>query len=83
MWARVQAVAGPKVDMKDLRDQIKKLEDRLDALEGAPLPAANLAMAVREGSPGNSPLLNRTSICRSDGVFLISIIFCFKKIDIT
>jgi hypothetical protein len=54
---QVQAVA--KVDMKDLRDQIKKLEDRLDELEGAPVPAANLAMAAREGTPSNSPVLNR------------------------
>ena len=39
--------------------QVKKLEDRLDELESATAPAANLAMAVREGSPMNSPVLNR------------------------
>jgi hypothetical protein len=56
---QVQAVASPKVDMKEVREQIKKLEERLDQLEGASAASANLAMAVHDGSPGNSPLLNR------------------------
>jgi len=55
----VQMVGGPKVDMKQVREQIKKLEDRLDELESKAAPASNLAMAVREGSPMNSAVLNR------------------------
>ena len=50
---------GQKIDRKDVRDQIKKLEDRLDELESAPVPPADVAMGVRDGAPGNSPVLNR------------------------
>ena len=48
-----------KIDRKEVRDQIKKLEDRLDELESAPVPPADVAMGVRDGMPGNSPVLNR------------------------
>jgi hypothetical protein len=49
----------PKVDQKQVRDQIKKLQDRLDAMEVAPSGALDLAMGVGEGLPKNSPVLNR------------------------
>jgi hypothetical protein len=52
-------VQRPKVDQKQVRDQIKKLQDRLDALEMVPSGALDLAMGVREGLPSNSPVLNR------------------------
>ncbi|MGE5193818.1 MAG: PSD1 and planctomycete cytochrome C domain-containing protein [Deltaproteobacteria bacterium] len=51
--------AGPRIDPKQVREEMKKLQDRFDALEAMPSPPANLAMGVREGSPGNSPVLNR------------------------
>jgi hypothetical protein len=49
----------PPVDQKQVRDQIKKLQDRLDKLEMVPSSALDLAMGVREGQPSNSPVLNR------------------------
>jgi hypothetical protein len=52
------AVAA-RTDPKQVRDEMKKLQDRLDELEAMPSPPANLAMGVREGTPGNSPVLNR------------------------
>jgi hypothetical protein len=52
------AVAA-RVDPKQVRDEMKKLQARLDELEAMPSPPANLAMGVREGTPGNSPVLNR------------------------
>ncbi|MBI3866544.1 MAG: DUF1549 domain-containing protein, partial [Planctomycetia bacterium] len=55
---QAQTVANP-VNAKELRDQIKKLEDRLQQLEGAATPAGDFVMAVSEGKPHNSPLLNR------------------------
>jgi hypothetical protein len=45
--------------MKQAREQGKKLQDRLDELESAPSPPGDFVMGVREGSPGNSPVLNR------------------------
>jgi hypothetical protein len=53
------AVAAARVDPKQARDEAKKLQDRLDELEAMPSPPAHLAMGVREGTPGNSPVLNR------------------------
>jgi len=52
-------VQRPPVDQKQVRDQIKKLQDRLDKLEMVPSSALDLAMGVREGLPSNSPVLNR------------------------
>jgi hypothetical protein len=49
----------PPVDQKQVRDQIKKLQDRLNALEMVPSGSLDLAMGVREGLPSNSPVLNR------------------------
>ena len=52
---KVPAVANvPKVDLKSLREQIKKQEDRLEELEAKIPPSANLAMGVRDAaSPAN------------------------------
>ncbi len=47
------------VDMKQARDQQKKLNDRLDELEAMASPPGDFVMGVRDGSPGNSPVLNR------------------------
>jgi hypothetical protein len=49
----------PQVDQKLVREQIKKVEDRLDELETVPSDSAELAMGVRDGLPDNSPVLNR------------------------
>jgi hypothetical protein len=38
-----------KVDLKAVREQIKKLEDRMDELEGQATASGNLAMGVRDG----------------------------------
>jgi len=54
-----KAAGGNKVDMRDLREEIKKLEDRLDELEGESTASKNLTMGVREGVPSNIPLLVR------------------------
>jgi hypothetical protein len=54
--------ARPQLDQKQVREQIKKLEDRLDELEAAPSPPGDFVMAVRDGSPENSPLLARGEI---------------------
>ena len=54
--------AQPVANMQNLkagRDQIKKLEDRLQELEAAPTPAGDFVMGVSEGKLQNSPLLNR------------------------
>ena len=48
-----------QADMKQSRDQRKKLVDRIEELEGAPTPPGDFAMGVRDGSPNNSPILNR------------------------
>lgn len=53
------AIPVARVDQKQSREQMKKLEDRLEQLEAAASPASDLAMGVREGSPENSPVLNR------------------------
>lgn len=53
------ATAKPQIDQKKVREEVKKLEDRLDELEALPSPPGNFAMGVREGSPENSPVLNR------------------------
>lgn len=55
---QVQPVANP-VDQKELREKVKKLEDRLQQLEGATTPAGDFVMGVSEGKPHDSPLLNR------------------------
>lgn len=49
----------PLADQKKFREELKKLEDRLDELEALPTPPGSYAMGVREGSPENSPVLNR------------------------
>ncbi|HVW02950.1 MAG TPA: DUF1553 domain-containing protein [Planctomycetaceae bacterium] len=59
---RVQTASakGPRIDRKKLRDDIKKLEDRLDELEKNPTPLGNYAIGVRDsGSPANFNLLER------------------------
>jgi hypothetical protein len=59
---RVQMASskGPKVDRKQVRDDIKKLEDRLDELEKNPTPLGNYAIGVRDAAePGNTHLLER------------------------
>jgi hypothetical protein len=57
----VQQIADvPKQpNQKELQQQIKKLEDRLQELEGSATPAGDFAMGVGEGKVRNSPLLNR------------------------
>jgi cytochrome c553 len=55
---QVQPV-GDMQNQKQTRDEIKKLEDRLEQLESAATPIGDFAMGVHEGSPGNSPVLNR------------------------
>jgi hypothetical protein len=47
------------IDPKKTREEIKTLQERLEKLEAMPSSAHDLAMGVREGVPGNSPLLNR------------------------
>jgi hypothetical protein len=49
----------PRVDPKKVREEIKNLQERLDKLEAVPSSTPVLATGVREGVPGNSPLLNR------------------------
>ena len=52
--------APPKIDQKQVRDQIKKLEDHLDELEALPTPPNHLAMGVQDAkSPSNSQVLIR------------------------
>ena len=48
-----------QADMQQARDQRKKLVDRIEELESAPTPPGDFAMGVSEGSPYNSPVLNR------------------------
>ena len=53
-------VSNPYVKPKQIRDEIKKLEDHLDELESADTPAGNLAMGVSEASsPSNCTVLVR------------------------
>jgi hypothetical protein len=49
----------PRVDAARVRNEMKTIRDKLDALEAVPSGARDLAMGVREGVPSNSPLLNR------------------------
>jgi Protein of unknown function (DUF1553)/Protein of unknown function (DUF1549)/Planctomycete cytochrome C len=53
------AASGAPINPKQIREEIKTLEDRLEKLEGVPSSTQDLAMGVREGAPSNSPLLNR------------------------
>jgi hypothetical protein len=46
-------------DEKRVKEEIRKLELRRDELDKTPTPEGDLAMGVREGSPGDSHLLNR------------------------
>lgn len=55
---QAQPVAGMP-GQQEIRQQIKKLEDRLEQLEGAATPAGDFVMGVRDGKPQDSPLLNR------------------------
>jgi hypothetical protein len=48
----------PEQTPKEIRDQIRDLQAKLDKLEAVPSGAVNFAIGVREGTPGNSPLLN-------------------------
>jgi hypothetical protein len=51
---------NPYVNLKQIREDIKKLEDRLDELESVETPPDNLAMGVREArSPSNCNVLLR------------------------
>jgi hypothetical protein len=54
-----RAGSKPPPNPKEIREEIKKLQERLDKLEMIPSTSQDLAMGVREGVPGNSPLLNR------------------------
>ncbi len=57
---KANAIAtGSPVDPKQGREQIKKLQNRLEELEAAPTPPGDLAMGVKEGDLANSPVLNR------------------------
>jgi hypothetical protein len=47
------------VDEKRLKEEIRKLERRREELDKVPTPAGDLAMGAREGSPGDSHVLNR------------------------
>jgi Protein of unknown function (DUF1553)/Protein of unknown function (DUF1549)/Planctomycete cytochrome C len=54
-----RAAAKLRVDnMKKAREEIKALEEQLDAIEAVPLTTQELAMGVREGIAGNSHVLN-------------------------
>jgi hypothetical protein len=44
------AAKTPKVDQKKVREDIKKLEDRLDELQKDPTPLGNYAIAVRDAA---------------------------------
>jgi len=48
--ARPAVANAPKVDQKAVREEIKKLEDRLDELEGQATASGNLAMGARESA---------------------------------
>ncbi len=48
--SRPPAIAPAKVNPKQVREQIKKLEDRLDELEAFPTPPGKLAMGVRDAN---------------------------------
>jgi len=51
---------SPKIDRKQVREDIKKLEDKLDDLEGKLPASSNLAMGVQDAkSPINTHLLVR------------------------
>jgi hypothetical protein len=54
----------PHVDPKKIREAIKDLEGRRLKLETVPSSAQDLVMGVREGTPSNSPLLNRGELER-------------------
>jgi hypothetical protein len=47
---RQPAAPAPKIDQKKVRDDIKKLEDRLDELEKDPTPLGNYAIGVRDAA---------------------------------
>jgi mono/diheme cytochrome c family protein len=49
----------PPANPKQIREEIKSVQERLDKLEIVPSSAQDLAMGVREGKASNSPLLNR------------------------
>jgi Protein of unknown function (DUF1553)/Protein of unknown function (DUF1549)/Planctomycete cytochrome C len=59
--AAAKAVAkAPKIDPKKTREEIKKLEDRLDELQKNPTPLGNYALGVRDADvPGDFNLLVR------------------------
>jgi Protein of unknown function (DUF1549)/Protein of unknown function (DUF1553)/Planctomycete cytochrome C len=48
----------PELTPKEIREQIKELQGRLEKLEVVPSSAQNLAIGVQDGTPSNSPLLN-------------------------
>ncbi|HEV2947785.1 MAG TPA: DUF1549 and DUF1553 domain-containing protein, partial [Gemmataceae bacterium] len=51
------AAPKPRVDPKQVREEIKTANDRLNKLEIVPSGAQNLVMGVREGIASNSPLV--------------------------
>jgi len=51
-------LAKPNMTPKQIREEIKTTQERLDKLESTPSTAQDLAMGVREGVASNSPLLN-------------------------
>jgi cytochrome c553 len=48
----------PNLTPKQIREEIKTVQERLDKLEAVPSTTQDLAIGVREGVPANSPLLN-------------------------
>ncbi|HWY86700.1 MAG TPA: PSD1 and planctomycete cytochrome C domain-containing protein [Gemmataceae bacterium] len=54
-----KAAATPRVDPKQIREEIKTLTEKLDKLETPPLGTLSLAMGAHEGRAVNSPLLIR------------------------
>jgi hypothetical protein len=57
---RTPAPAPPKIDQKKVREDVKKLEDRLDELEKDPTPLGNYALGVRDAaSPADFHVLVR------------------------
>jgi hypothetical protein len=58
-----QAMAQAKVDPKQVREEIKKIEDKIDELEALPTPPGHYAMGMRDSKyPSNANVLVRGEI---------------------
>jgi hypothetical protein len=58
-----RSAPAPQIgDPKQIREEIKTLEERLVKVATVPSSTHDLALGVREGAPGNSPVLNRGAI---------------------